>query len=597
MEETLKPTNKNTNRPKYLAKARFVLAFFSFILVGFSVGANAKAASLYFSPSSGSYKVGQQFSVGVYVGSADAAMNAAEGAISFPEDMLSVVSISKSGSIASLWAQEPSFSNSAGTVDFAGIVLNPGYTGGAGKILTVTFKAKAKGEASLNFSSASVLANDGLGSNIFSGAGTAVFTITVAAVSPTGAAPPATLPGGAIGNVPAAPAVSSPTHPDPEKWYNNKNPEFKWTMPSGITGVNVLADRNPLTDPGTKSDGLLSSYKYSDVDEGAWYFHVKLKNSAGWGAMAHFRFNIGTKPPTSFTITEIPRADQTEAVAKFNFNAKDSGSGIDHYEVVFDDETAPRIWKDDGTHIYAAPALPPGKHLLKAKVIDGVGNFLEASVEFNIAGLRAPVITEYSSSLKSGESLIVKGTTYPNIKVAIWLKKDLAEPREYEVRSDNNGNFAFVAPEKTKEGLYSVYAEVIGEAGGRSEPSETVKTLVAPGLIERISRSAINFLVVFIPLIVLLFLLVILIWYIWHRFSLLRKRVKKDAREAGDKLHKAIDEMTENMRVHVRSLQRIKNRRDLTIAENRILGQLKKNIERIEKLIEKEMGDIEKDVK
>ena len=81
-------------------------------------------------------------------------MNAAEGTVSFSKDELSVVSLLKNGSIVNLWAQEPSFSNSAGSVDFSGIVLNPGYTGSAGKILTIAFKAKAEGETSLFLSSA-----------------------------------------------------------------------------------------------------------------------------------------------------------------------------------------------------------------------------------------------------------------------------------------------------------------------------------------------------------------------------------------------------------------------------------------------------------
>src|SRR3989344_8514414 len=89
----------------------------------------AQAATLYFSSSSGTQAVGTTFSVGVYVSSADQAMNAASGVISFPADKLAVESLSKSGSIFSLWVQEPSFSNSAGAVNFEGIVLNPGFTG------------------------------------------------------------------------------------------------------------------------------------------------------------------------------------------------------------------------------------------------------------------------------------------------------------------------------------------------------------------------------------------------------------------------------------------------------------------------------------
>jgi len=112
-----------------------------------------EAATLSFSPSSGSYAVGNSISVNVFISNSDQSMNAASGVVSFPSDKLEVVSVSKTGSIFTLWVQEPSFSNSAGTVTFEGIVLNPGFMGANGKAITINFKVKAAGVAVLNFSS------------------------------------------------------------------------------------------------------------------------------------------------------------------------------------------------------------------------------------------------------------------------------------------------------------------------------------------------------------------------------------------------------------------------------------------------------------
>src|SRR3989338_5400274 len=86
----------------------------------------AQAATLNFSPPSGSYGVGNTFLVNVNVESTDQAINAASGVVSFPWDKLEVVSISKQGSIFSLWPAEPSFSNTAGPVSFEGILLKIG---------------------------------------------------------------------------------------------------------------------------------------------------------------------------------------------------------------------------------------------------------------------------------------------------------------------------------------------------------------------------------------------------------------------------------------------------------------------------------------
>ncbi|KKT44963.1 MAG: hypothetical protein UW34_C0006G0003 [Parcubacteria group bacterium GW2011_GWA2_44_15] len=198
----------------------------------------ASAATLYFSPSSGSHAVGTTFSAGIYVSSADQAMNAASGVISFPSDKLEVTSLSKTGSIFTLWVQEPSFSNSAGTVNFEGIVLNPGFTGSNGKAITITFTVKAASNAPLTFSSGLALANDGKGTNILTSLGSAWFSLE--GVAPTAPAVPETTAPSAVSGTPSAPKISSPTHPDSDKWYAKKDAKFIWTTPLDITSAVVI---------------------------------------------------------------------------------------------------------------------------------------------------------------------------------------------------------------------------------------------------------------------------------------------------------------------------------------------------------------------
>ena len=150
---------------KYFVSVSFSLFF---LVVSFT-----HAASLSFSPASGSFSVGQTFTVGLIVSTPDQAMNAVSGVLSFPADLLEVTSLSKGGSIVGLWVQEPSFSNSAGTVNFEGVALNPGFTGGSGRVLGVSFRVKRAGSAKLTFQTPSVLANDGQGTNILTSAGEA----------------------------------------------------------------------------------------------------------------------------------------------------------------------------------------------------------------------------------------------------------------------------------------------------------------------------------------------------------------------------------------------------------------------------------------
>jgi hypothetical protein len=147
----------------------------------------AQAATLSLVPVSGAAEVGNVFSVSIQVSSTDQSMNAASGVLNFPIDTLQVVSLSKSNSIMNLWVQEPTYSNVDGTVHFEGIVLNPGFTGTGGTILTIKFKAIAQGVAPLSLSGSQVLANDGQGTNILKETSGATITVSqpIAAPAPT----------------------------------------------------------------------------------------------------------------------------------------------------------------------------------------------------------------------------------------------------------------------------------------------------------------------------------------------------------------------------------------------------------------------------
>jgi len=132
--------------------------------------ASTQAASLYFSPSEGNYHFGENFIVRVNM-TTDTAVNAVSGTIVFPTEYLEVIVIdsqSNTDSIIDLWTQKPSFSNAGqnGNINFEGLVLNPGFTGVAGKVIGISFRVKKIGTAKLTFSSFSILANDGLGTNI-----------------------------------------------------------------------------------------------------------------------------------------------------------------------------------------------------------------------------------------------------------------------------------------------------------------------------------------------------------------------------------------------------------------------------------------------
>jgi len=141
-----------------------LFSFFVFPVAGLAQGGGA---TLFVSPGSGTYTVNKSFIMKIMVDSGGGiGINAAEGTIKYDSNYLSISKITDSNSIFKLWTSDPSYSNTAGSINFGG--GSPGaYTGSAGEIFNVTFTAKKAGVTEVEWSSGVILAADGKGTNVF----------------------------------------------------------------------------------------------------------------------------------------------------------------------------------------------------------------------------------------------------------------------------------------------------------------------------------------------------------------------------------------------------------------------------------------------
>ncbi len=595
MEEKIKLAVRRPQKHK-ISPAKSWL-FWLFILF-FSFGSSVKiasAATIYLTPSTIATKAGNAFNLNVLVESSVQNINAISGVITFPADKLEVTGLNKSGSIVSLWVQEPSYSNSSGTVNFEGIVLNPGYQGAGARLLTITFRAKAAGNAEISFRSGSILANDGKGTNILVGLGKTTVTINPQVIGPQ--PPESETPiETAFSGVPLAPRVFSSTHPDPDKWYRNNGPSFSWNLPAGITGVNVLADRNSNTNPGTKSDGLISSYTFHNVADGIWYFHIRLRNNAGWGAITHFRFQIDTGPPEKFSI-QFPDGTEVDNPSPFvTFATVDALSGIDYYKLLINaNRTEISSAESIKQNPYRLPIQKPGNHTILVQAFDKAGNTASATNEFTIRPLKTPIFTDYPQTLRSNEMLTVKGRVdYPGAQVTVWLQREKEEPVATTVASDKNGNFAFIAPEKLSEGVYKIWAMVTDVRGAHSEDTEIITIAVRLPATLKFGQLAFNYLTTMITLIVLVIGIIVTIIYSWYRIAYWRRkiaRITKTTKETEDSTRQAFALLREEVEKQVAKLD---GKPGLSGKEKQICDKLKQSLQASEKLLEKELTNIEK---
>jgi hypothetical protein len=334
------------------------------------------AANLYILPSSKDLNVGDKLDVSVYVDSIDQAMNAVSFKISYPEDLLKFVSLSKTGTIINLWVQEPKGGN--GEFLAEGIVLNPGFTGSRGKILNITFKALSSGKADLSFVSGAVLANDGLGTNILKNMKGANYVIKERIIKEEKVIKKEVVEQPTLPYLPT-PKIFSPTHPDQEKWYNNNNPDFKWELPEGVTEVKLSYSEKPKELPNYRYSPPISQKKLENIKDGTYYFNVQFKGKGVKSEIARYKFNIDTKEPT---LEEFFLVFTNHNSLKSRIKAKDELSGIEKIETYLDNKLISATSSD--SFEIEINNLQPGNHIFKAEIFDKAGNLTKKEETINV---------------------------------------------------------------------------------------------------------------------------------------------------------------------------------------------------------------------
>ena len=460
--------------------------------------ANAQNGSLYLSPSSGQVNVGQSFSLVLRVNTGGDAINAAEGSIVFDQQKLSVTSVSKSGSIFTIWASEPKFSNAEGNIEFAGGAPNPGYSGSNGLVLTINFKAKTattvRGYTDIVLVSGAILANDGEGTNILASLGKATYFIGAAAAEPIPApeAPVAPVGGQTM-------TITSSTHPDQSKWYSNKNPMFKWDLPSEAREVILVLSKRANSPPIISYSPPVSEKALTDIEDGVWYLNGRFRISSGLSPINSFKFNVDTQLPSSFSITRLDLDDSTNPRPELLFESSDATSGIDRYEIKVGEGEWIKIEPALAGRAYAIPLQKYGNYAVEIKAFDRAGNSSSAKIDVKIEPIKAPVIKEITKEAGKGGPIIIKGTTEPRRRVIIKLARNGADLLSfiptvyaqqldenhyiYETVADENGNWLIEITD-LPSGKYKVGAMAQDERLAVSELSNQMNTKVKGGILQ-----------------------------------------------------------------------------------------------------------------
>lgn len=352
------------NYKKALVAIGFILTFALLSSVH-----KAEAASLLLAPSASKITAGNIVSLKVLVNTDGRAVNNVDATVQFPVDLLEVVSVNKNASVFSLWVEEPKFSNYAGNVTFNGGLPSPGFVGQGGEVVSIVFRAKKTGTASVVFADSAVRQNDGVGTNILSATQPSTIEIMGASASET------PKPDSTVGAVPAKPVVTSSTHPKEDAWYESTTASFSWVVPNGVTSIQTSLTKDANSTPTTNYDSSVTQKTVSKLEDGVQYFHIRYMNAKGWGQTTHYKIQTDTQAPEDFNL----KIESNENGDIVTLDAKDALSGIDSYLIKIDDEKSLRIKSTSLTDgQYTLPPKSLGEHDLTVTAYDKAGNHTES---------------------------------------------------------------------------------------------------------------------------------------------------------------------------------------------------------------------------
>lgn len=546
------------------------------LTIFFAFGVRAEAAVLRMKPSGAEVSVGNIVNIQITVDTAGKVINNAESVVQFPKDLLEVVSIDKKSSIFSLWVEEPSFANNIGQVTFNGGVPNPGFNGSNGNVISIVFRAKKSGTASIMFSNSAVRENDGLGTDILSGKVGSEITI----LSSQTAQP-----------VTSDFVVTSSSHPNQNQWYNKDNVDLSWSLPKNTIAVKTLLGAYKDSEPTVYYDNPITSKSIKNLEDGTWYFHVNYLEGGVWSKTQHYKLQIDTVNPTDLRV-ESEKDENGKVI--LSMKAGDSLSGVDYYKVVADSDNPINVKSDiNGEASVEVPFYRSGEHNIVVSAFDKAGNKVETKITVTTDSVSELMIDSYPAKIKVNESIEISGIApYPYASLRISLKNSDDVVETYKIKSNSYSKFNFISQPVLSEGKYTLWVDMLKDNEEISLSSGQVTVLAETPLLLQIGSYTIGLMKVLIPAVILLIIFLLTVLYGWYKFFNLYRKVRKESAEAKNVTSKSFKILSKDISDYIARLKKAESKRKLTSEEIEFLLQFKEELSEAEDAITKEVKDI-----
>lgn len=329
-------------------------------------------STLAFEPSFDTFARSDSHRIAIRVRTGGEAINVAGVIIQYDPKMIEVEEIITENSFCSpsLFI-EKSIDNEKGEVNISCGLPSPGFSGIEGTVSELIIRIKEDGNFSLYFGQdTKILANDGFGTDVLRLATDGSYE-SVNSIWPK------------EGEYQNRLLVFSSSHPNSEKWYNDKNIFLSWVDFSKCPNnckYSYLFDGNAGSVPAGEN---ITENRYVNLyaeKEGIGYFHIAPYENGVFGAVKHYRVMIDTTPPLppvgKVSETKIKKGD----IVRITFESQDEISGIQS-----------SFYVNFGSGLYL-PVFSPlylsfiekGNHVITGRVFDKAGNYSDKSVNIEV---------------------------------------------------------------------------------------------------------------------------------------------------------------------------------------------------------------------
>jgi hypothetical protein len=550
----------------------------------------AQSANLSLDPATGVFPVGEPFTIDVRIDTDGQTVSIVDATISYNPTDVQYVAVSGVDSVFSKVIEDPNSGYGKIGVSAVKEQSSGGYIGTDGLVARLTFIPLRNVSTQFHFASGGaqppyeIGASIGGITNILSGLKAATYSFI-----------PKT-------SMPASPYFAQASEqfeitplPVPKSdWFGTTTVKLSWTVPEGATEMRTDVSPNPEKVPETLYQVPVNSKTLTDLENGLQYFLLQFGFDGEWGDVIRYPVRVDLLDPNYVIVKETDRADPSDPRVAFAIEANDEQSGINYFEMSIDGGDSER-WEPEGERVYHPEGLSPGEHVLTTEAFDAVGNSTSTDIVFLVKSLESPtLITEtVPEGVLTGDTITVKGETYPNAEVTTYISLNDGEADEKVVKSDENGIFTVTVTEGARAGIYTLWFTVTDSRGATSPHSIKRSIEVRQPYIMLFGSIAVTYLSIIVPLIGLIILLVLVLWlgYTWLRGY--RSRVRRETNEAFHSTREEFDSLREELIKQIGMLEKANQSRELTREEMRIFTDLSKRLDKIEEHIMQEIEDIE----